>query len=398
LVYITTITEDVLMTIFTSANNFYLAKARVLAKSVKKYMPTSIFVLILSDKIPTGFVLENEPFDEVITIDNLGIPVENLNLWIYMHSVVELCTAVKGQALYNLLEKYEKVVYLDPDIVVFDDLHTLDNLLDRYDIIFTPHQTVPEENDEDVANNEICSLMHGTYNFGFFAVRSTENGKSYAKWYRDRLVKHCKDDKANGLFTDQRWGDIAPALFDNLFIWKDPGANVCTWNLTHRTITKENNKYYSNGKPLLFYHFSGFDSGAQLYMLDFYSKGNLVLYELRTWYIKELDKNGQQESGKAICFYNLYYDGTIIKEDERNLFKNRIDVQRHFSNTNPYEKGSYFFWLLNEKEVNKRAFQTKQDILDELNSVYNSRSWRVTEPLRIIAKWLRKIKKTLRLQ
>jgi hypothetical protein len=336
------------MTIFTSVNNFYLAKARVLAKSVKKYIPDATFILILSDKIPVGFVQENEPFDEVITIDNLGIPVENLNIWIYMHSVVELCTAVKGQALYNLLEKYEKVIYIDPDIAVFNDLHILDNLLDQYDIIFTPHLTVPEENDRDIKNNEICSMQHGVYNFGFFAVRANENGKSYAKWYRDRLLNYCIDDIPNGLFTDQRWGDIAPAFFDNLYIWKDPGANVSTWNLTHRHVTKKDNVYYVNGTPLLFYHFSGFDSGAQLGMLDMYSKGNPVLYELRKWYVEEINKNGQKECEKSKCFYNLYLDGTVVKQEERVLFRNRLDLQNHFSKTNPYDKegNSYYSWLI----------------------------------------------------
>jgi len=380
------------MTFFTSANNFYLAKARVLAKSLKKHMPSSIFILILSDKIPSGFNIENEPFDDVITIDKLGIPVENINMWIYMHTVVELCTAVKGQALYNLLEKYEKVVYLDPDIAVFNDLYIIDKLLDQYDIIFTPHQTAPEENDEDVVNNEICSLKHGTYNFGFFAVKANKNGKSYAKWYRDRLQKHCKDDKANGLFTDQRWGDIAPALFEKLLIWKDPGANVSTWNLTHRVITNENGKYYSNGNPLLFYHYSGFDSGAQLYMLNYYSKGNSALYELRNWYINEINMNGQHESEKIICFYNQYSDHTLVKEEERKLLRNRIDVQHHFADTNPYEKAgnSYYNWFLDDINVNNYYYKNREEILKELNIVYKTRSWRLTEPLRKISKYFKK--------
>ena len=244
------------MTFFTSINNCYLPKARVLAKSLKNFMPDSYIILILSDKLPDGIIIENEPFDEIITIEQLGIPVENLNMWIFRHSVIELCTAVKGQALYNLLEKYDKVVYFDPDIVIFDKLDVLENLLDQYDIIYTPHLTVPENNDRDIFINEISSLKHGIYNFGFFAVKSTENGRLYAKWYRDRLLKYCRDDKANGLFTDQRWGDLGPSLFNNLYIWKHPGANVCVWNLSHRIVTRIDKKYFVNGEPLIFYHFS----------------------------------------------------------------------------------------------------------------------------------------------
>jgi hypothetical protein len=376
------------MTFFTSINNFYLAKARVLAKSVKQYMPDAPFILILSDKIPKEFVLDEEPFDEVITIEELGIPVENLNMWIYIHSVVELCTAVKGQALYNLLDRYDKVVYLDPDIVVFDNFQILDNLLEKYDIIFTPHLTFPEENNIDILNNEICSLQHGIYNFGFFAVKANVNGKLYAKWYRDRLIKYCKDDIANGLFTDQRWGDIAPAIFDNLYIWKHPGANVSTWNLSHRIITKQNDIYYSNGEPLLFYHFSGFDSGNQLTMLNMYSNGNPVLYELRNWYLNKINENGQKESNNLVCFYNVYSDGTNVTPEERIVIRNKLDLQFSFSKTNPYEKenNSYYSWFQNKKN------DEKHDILYELSQVYNSKSWKITKPLRKAAGMLRKLK------
>jgi hypothetical protein len=381
------------MTFFTSINNFYLAKARVLAKSVKRYMPEAPFILILSDNVPKDFIPDEEPFDEVITIDKLSIPVDNLSSWIFMHSTVELCTAVKGQALYNLLEKYEKVVYLDPDIVVFDNLNIIDNLLNQHDIIYTPHQTVPEEDEMLIISNEICSLQHGTYNFGFFAVKGNANGKAYAKWYRDRLIKYCWDDKINGLFTDQRWGDIAPALFNNLYIWKHPGANVCTWNISHRIVTIQNNKYYVNGEPLLFYHFSGFDSGAQLSALDFHSKGNSVLYELRNWYIEEINKNGQMESINKICFYNQYFDGTIITQEERNLFRNIEDLQHHFHYTNLYDtkKNSYYFWYRNNNFAVNNEIDT--NVLYELNQIYNSRSWRLTEPLRKLSGMLRRIKK-----
>ena len=410
------------MTFFTSINNNYLAKARVLAKSVKKHIPGSHFVLVLSDALPEKFNIKDDPFDEVITIDKLGIPVENLNLWIFMHTVVELCTAVKGQALYYLLEKYDKVVYIDPDIVVYDNLDVLDKLLNTYDIIFTPHQTVPEKYDTDVISNELCSLQHGTYNFGFFAVRNNDNGKAYAKWYRDRLVKYCYDDKMRGLFTDQRWGDIAPALFDNLLIWKDPGANVSTWNLSNRVVTKQKDRYYVNEKPMLFYHFSGIDSGAQLMMLNKYSKGNPLLYELRNWYIKEIKKNGQLESEKFKGYYDLYSDGTQIQYEERKVLRDREDVQEYFKDVNPYIKVenpdsvNYYAWFIHEKNTNKRNYQSKEEILDELehlkkrydylfeerkeliresDSFFNSKSWKITRPLRKISSFMRKTKKAI---
>ena len=273
---------------YTSINNNYFAKARILAKTIKQHCKNARFSLVLSDNVMQDINWVNEPFDDVITIDKLGIPVENLNLWIYIHTVVELCTAVKGQALVKFLEEgSDKVVYLDPDIAVFDDLHELEQLLDEYDVLLTPHQTIPENKECDILNNEICSLKHGVYNYGFYAVRNSENGLKYARWWRDRLLSFCYDDIPNGLFTDQRWGDLAPALFEGVYILRDPGCNVSTWNITTRKVTKESDgRYYVNGSPLKFYHFSGFDSGNQEIMLNLQGGGNQHLFALRKWYIR----------------------------------------------------------------------------------------------------------------
>ena len=144
------------MHFYTSVNTNYLPKARILAKTVKQYCKNARFSLVFSDELPKEVVPEEEPFDDIIMVEELGIPVENLNMWIYEHNVVELCTAVKGQALVKFLEEgSEKVVYLDPDIAVFNDLHELEELLEEYDVVLTPHVTIPEENANDIAYNEI---------------------------------------------------------------------------------------------------------------------------------------------------------------------------------------------------------------------------------------------------
>ena len=98
----------------------------------------------------------------------------------------------------------------------------------------------------------------------------------------------------SGLFTDQRWVDLAPAFFDDIAIVRDPQYNVATWNLTHRRATgTAPYDIQINGRPLVFYHFSGFDSGAQKIMLDRYGAHSPVLFELRDWYIARCEELGQ---------------------------------------------------------------------------------------------------------
>lgn len=386
------------MHFYTSINNNYLAKARVLAKSVKQYCKDAKFSLVLSDRMLEDIDWSKEPFDEIITVDQLGIPVKHLSQWIYIHTVVELCTAVKGQALVNFLEKgSDKVVYLDPDIAVFDDLHEMEQLLDQYDVLLTPHQTIPESTERDIINNEICSLKHGIYNFGFYAVRNSPNGLKFARWWRDRLVKFCYDDIPNGLFTDQRWGDLAPAMFEGIHILRDPGYNVSTWNITTRTVTKEKDgRYFVNDMPLKFYHFSGFDSGNQEIMLNLQGKGNPNLYELREWYIKRQDEEGQQTYYTIPSIYNFYDNGEKIAKEERLLMRKRQDLMDYFENTDPAvveQERSYYKWYrheMAEEIVARNEYEKKiQDLQNELSAIYRSRSWKVALKLQRIAAKLR---------
>lgn len=374
------------MHFYTSVNINYLPKARILAKSVKKFCPNSKFSLVFSDCLPKEIIVKEEPFDEIVTIHDLAIPVKNLELWIFEHTVVELCTAVKGQALVKFLEEgSEKVVYLDPDIAVFNDLHELDEALDCHDIILTPHVTIPEENKTDIANNEICALKHGAYNFGFYAVKKSKNGLDFARWWRDRLVEFCFDDIPNGIFTDQKWGDLVPCMFNGVYITRDVGYNVSTWNISHRIMGKKNGIYMVNNVPLKFYHFSGFDSGDQESMLNIYSGGNKYLYELREWYIKRMKEEEQDKYGCYPSKYNFYDDGTKIEKIERRIIKDRLDVEKYFETTNPYvvkQEKSYFHWFRNEvgfEILNKDAKELQlenQALKSELSRIRNMKYWK----------------------
>lgn len=360
------------MHFYTSVNINYLPKARILAKTIKEHCPGSKFSLVFSDAIPDEIDVEKESFDEIITVLELGIPVENIQLWIYEHTVVELCTAVKGQALVKFLEEgSDKVVYLDPDIAVFQDLTCLDELLDDYDVVLTPHVTIAEKTEIGIKDNEIAALKHGIYNFGFYAVKNSEYGLEFARWWRDRLVDYCYDDIPQGIFTDQRWGDLAPAMFENVYIWKDPGCNVATWNISNRKITKNDGSFYVNGSPLKFYHFSGFDSGSQAMMLDRYSDGNMALYELRKWYIERQKEEEQERYENYPSKYNFYDNGERVSKEERELFRNRLDIINFFKETNPYvvnQERSYYAWYRDENN----HFKTPEKLLEEAqNSIHD---------------------------
>lgn len=323
---------------YTSITSNYLPKARVLAASVKRVDPSVQFHLMLCDDPPVGFDLEKEPFDSVITAESL--PIENLSGWLFSHTVVELCTAVKGIALEVIFENKgaDKVFYFDPDMVVFSRLDELAAELDSHSILLTPHQTDPETSDDAIMDNEMASLTYGVFNLGFVGVRNDHEGRRFSRWWADRLLSYCHDDLPRGLFTDQKWVNLAPCFFDNVRVLRSPAFNVATWNITNRRATGSIEEGVQiNGEPLGFYHFSGFDSGAQEVMLNKYGKDSPVLFQLRDWYIAACEEQGQSLLGELPYKYGAYDDGTPISRPQRLLYRQRLDLRQAFPN--PFATG-----------------------------------------------------------
>lgn len=391
------------MHIFTSVTTNYIPKARVLAASLKRFHPEAQFHLVLADALPASWNLADEPFDSVILAATLPIP--NIHGWLFRHQLVEMCTAVKGVALQEILRRFnpDKVFYFDPDIVVLSPLDDLLTMLDQNSIVLTPHQSVPESSLDAIADNEICSLKHGVFNLGFFGVRNSAEGHRFADWWSQRLQHFCYDEPERGLFTDQRWADLAPIFFDDLAIARGPQFNVATWNLTNRKATgAAPYDIRVNGERLCFYHFSGFDSGAQLTMLEKYGATSPVLFSLRDWYISRCEAMGQDELSEVPCVYARFANGEPITSDHRVLYRLRGDLQEAFPN--PFRTDncnqSYFHWYAanagfdglpsNASQWETTRLQCElRRLTQDVDRLKSSRSWRIASVLSNVAGALR---------
>ncbi len=358
------------MIFFTSIAANYLPKARVLARSVKKHHPDSRFVLVLVDKKPAQIQWEKEPFDLIWTIDELGIP--NWKSWLFGMRLVESCTAVKPFALQKVLaELNSPCVYLDPDIVVFHRLDPVSEALKDSSVVFTPHINKAEHGKQAIEDNEINSLRHGLYNLGFVAVKNDETGKAYAKWWAERCYDWCRDDIANGLFTDQRWNDLVPIFFDNVYIAKNPGLNVATWNYAQRRIEGGfTHGFTVNGEPLYFHHFSGYDSGAHILMRNKYGADMPAALALSEWYDKQCAVEDSDGISRAPWAYGRFENGEPITNDIRQIYRYREDVQ--LSLPDPYAASEsapgFYGWLHREGLLERMKFPNVTVLIVTYNS------------------------------
>ncbi|HEY2830573.1 MAG TPA: glycosyltransferase family 2 protein, partial [Thermoanaerobaculia bacterium] len=241
--------------VFTIVARNYFAHARVLAASLARHnRGVKLHVVVLDD---LQRELAPDPSMEIIHAAELPFdPPSDFYTMAAIYDVTELATAMKPWVFQYLFDRGARVIlYLDPDIEVFDSLGPLEPLARTHGMVLTPHLAAPLPRDGK-RPDERDLLLAGMYNLGFLAL-SSEGAKMFLPWWRERLRRDCINDPASGLFVDQRWIDFAPALFD-AFILRDPGYNVAYWNLPNRALTQEGERLFVDGRPLRFFHFSGF--------------------------------------------------------------------------------------------------------------------------------------------
>jgi len=320
------------LTICTIVSANYLPYARVLGSSVREYHPDARFVVLLVDRVDGRFEPADEPF-ELIEVEGLPTLDDPLS-YLFKYTVLEANTAVKPHLLQHLLaEGAQRLVYLDPDIQLFRPLDQVADLLESHNIVVTPHLTAPI--DDDHYPSELDIMRSGTYNLGFIALAAGETTDRMLEWWRDRIFDRCISRIEQGLFTDQKWIDLVPGLFPGVAILPDPGHNVAYWNL-HSRILRVGDEIEVNGRPLVFFHFSGVDPGHLEVVSKHQNRFRLAdigeAAGLMRAYAELLGSHGYGEASGWKYAYSAFDDGTPIPEVARDLYRTMGDGRLRFGN------------------------------------------------------------------
>lgn len=354
------------MIIFTSICANYLHKARTLAKSVKENIPDATFIVCLTERemIPQ---IEYPYFDRVILSKDAW--EGNFDRFIFKHTIVEASTAVKGQFFRYLYKEFpdeDKFIYLDPDIYVYSDFTELRSLLDTRPIVVCPHLLDPGNIDM-----ELSSTAHGVYNLGFLGVNRSQEAQNFINWWAERLYLFCYDDIQNGVFTDQKWIDLAPCFFD-VEIFKHRGYDFAPWSLLNCSMIEENGEFYVKGDPIRFIHFSGYGNTAQKCMRDWLPEGEHPFRKLYAKYAEIHDSNNEDNISKYKWSYNSYSSGERINDDIRMAYRKDYDVM--FSVEDPFEFSNSHF---NSKLSVGRSLKQTNNIISKSVQVIRTQGIKV---------------------
>lgn len=194
----------------TIVSNNYLPFARTLMDSLRELHPEWDRHVLITDQIRGLFNAQSEDFD-VLEVEELPLPGGRRMLFRY--SILELNTAVKPWWLAWLFERgdYDRVIYLDPDIFLYQRLEEVERALDAGSLMcLTPHLT--RQLSTDLKPNEIDILRAGAYNLGFIALGRHPGLAGFLAWWQSKLEFDCLVDFEAGLFVDQKWIDLAPGI------------------------------------------------------------------------------------------------------------------------------------------------------------------------------------------
>jgi hypothetical protein len=306
------------LAVFTVCNIAYLPKALVLADSLREHNHTRLNIVLFDKK------QDLKPFPEsvdIIWVEELGVP--EWKQLAFTYDIIEFSTSLKPYIALKLLEKYKKVIFLDPDTAVYSTLNPILNDLEGSPVVLTPHYTKPQPDTE--GESDLGMMRFGSFNLGFFAVRQGAEATSFLKWWSKRCIDFCYMESQFGLSTDQKWVSIAPCFFDFLKISFNPGYNAAAWNTFERMLTsKKGDQYMVNiDFPLVFFHFSNFDHADPQYLNKRAScetgKRYELLDELGREYSRKL-KQYEESMSRPPYAFDYMSDGSYISPTLRRAY------------------------------------------------------------------------------
>jgi hypothetical protein len=320
----------------------YLAHARTLFESLRRYHAAEVYVLFADDI--EGFVNPAaEPFTTLTVSDVLP---QSFDAMKFYYKPFEFCNALRPFLHRYLLTRTEldSWIYLDADILV---THALDRVFAEFEtgaILLSPHvlRPVPSSLKQP---GETGLLKFGVFNSGFLGLRRSVQAETFLDWFQDRLVTHCFDLERD-VFVDQLWLNLVPVFFDQSVVLRHDGLNVGYWNLHERTLRRRGNGVYlANGQPLLVVHFSrwsphqGVDWSYGRPFVD--AEQRQIVFELGGLYREALIRHGYETCRDWPYSMAAFSTGSPIALEDRRWYY-ELTLKNEAPPESPFELESLF--------------------------------------------------------
>jgi glycosyltransferase involved in cell wall biosynthesis len=310
------------MRICTIIARNYLSQARILALSYAEHNHRAPCSVLILDDLDHDIDDTTEPF-EIIRPEQLGL--DRFEAMAAMYDVGELASAVKPWLLRHLLERDRQLIaYFDPDIRFFDEIDEIAQFAAEEKLVLTPHvihEPLPADGFEP---SERTLLASGTVDLAFIAMAPGTAAERMLSWWSEPARFGDSIEDGTDARIDERRFDLASSVAPHLHVLRDPGANVSYWNLHERKLEREGGRYTVNGRPLRFFHFSGFDPARPFTLSKHQTRVRLpddpVLAKICDGYVARLRAQGFEQTRTRRWQYERLHDGTALTPLLRRLY------------------------------------------------------------------------------
>ncbi|MFC0213919.1 hypothetical protein ACFFK0_15920 [Paenibacillus chartarius] len=330
------------MIITTVSSAAYLKKAMLMAKSAKRHIPNcKVIVGLIEESIPEGCA--QLPYIDEIVLGKHICPYPNFHKFIFQYNAWEGINSCKAQLLKYAYQthSYENTfVHMDTDMYVFGNFDELEEILNQYKIVVTPHYSYSPE---PFRPSELKFYRYyGAINGGFIAFRRDSAAESFIDWWTRRVENYGYLSDKDGLFSDQTWLQYAPVFFDQALVLRHPGYNLAPWNLSERKLSVLNYfQYLTNNLPVRAFHMSGINSHFIDYVNQQPEEQQQIANEIRNMYLYELQSLGYSQLDGIEWSYERYHDGSHIDYKARAALRERYYHDQSIAD--PFALSNAFF-------------------------------------------------------
>lgn len=227
----------------------YLSRYRIMYKSAHYHLPDIDTILYYGG--------EDIPND-------VGMVV-NINEWVkntqYTDSFLIYCS-LRARMVLNAFERgYEKVILVGADIEWFGYPEAAIKALNDNDAFVTMYINIPYPDDALTGSNHQV-WTNGQIQADFIAFSNTPKVVDFLKWVDKQLLTKCI---VNGtVMVDQCYFSMCFSFLDKVYICKNLGYNVGSYNAQSRGISKHGDRWFMKDySPLVLYHYDGLIKGQE---------------------------------------------------------------------------------------------------------------------------------------
>lgn len=180
---------------------------------------------------------------------------------------VEYCWMFSSSLPLYLLRRYPGInmmTYLDADLYFYAPLDEIYQEFGENSIMIIPHGFSEK--------NKFREKTSGIYNVGMMIFRNDSNALECLHWWKERCIEWCFSTYEDGKLGDQLYLNDWPTRFQGVYVLKNQGANIASWNIDRFQFTNDHHgivgreRISKKDSRLVFYHFHGlkFYQGSRL--------------------------------------------------------------------------------------------------------------------------------------